>query len=83
VRKSRPFTTTAKEVPLLTPQRKVGKFSTAFHNHSPPFPFGAPKLNTLTKHYLPTSSADDCSTYDLKTGLPIDVFVLYLILLLQ
>ncbi len=42
-----------------------------------------PKLNTLAKHYLPTSSADDCSIYDLKPGLPIDVFVLYLILLLQ
>ena len=42
-----------------------------------------PKLNTLAKHYLPTSSADDCSIYDLKPGLPIDVFALYLILLLQ
>jgi len=42
-----------------------------------------PKLNALAKHYLPTSSADDCSIYDLKSGLPIDVFVLYLILLLQ
>ena len=42
-----------------------------------------PKLNTLAKHYLPTSSADDCCIYDLKPGLPIDVFVLYLILLLQ
>ena len=41
-----------------------------------------PKLNTLAKHYLPTSSADDCRIYDLKPGLPIDVFVLYLTLLL-